>query len=443
MLFEKLKDQSHIQHSYTNQYDMRSQLTYSRITNVGGLDWASDTYSYDKAGNVKSHICANSVPATSTTNYGFDNTDLMYSAFSNDGGDNLDNEWDKNGNLKTKVDEATTTLVYNWDGKLRSATQGPNSISIKYDPMGNRVYKNSSVQGIRKYVIDVASGLPTILVETGSSLIKAYYYANGEILAHNNNGNYYFYLHDRLGSVRAVIYKSGTNFLVANNYSYTPFGELIATESTETIENHFKFTGQYYDSEIGQYYLRARQYDPQLMRLTGRDPVNGDYEEPMTLHKYLYCFNNPINNIDPTGENTYAEEDEVMYGGSTMLEMGTNALGVLALAYLVVDAANIRGAALEMLTYADDLGDRIWDLGAGVMALAANYANDAVDRFKGGKIKDRDKWPYEVKNKPDFNKFKKWFDRIWKPKSKMKSPTEEDIIEAYKEFEQLWRNTKI
>lgn len=42
-------------------------------------------------------------------------------------------------------------------------------------------------------------------------------------------------------------------------------------------------------------------YDPPLMRFTSRYPVFGKFEEPMTLHKYLYCLNDPINKIDPTG----------------------------------------------------------------------------------------------------------------------------------------------
>jgi RHS repeat-associated protein len=109
---------------------------------------------------------------------------------------------------------------------------------------------------------------------------------------------YCYYIHDRLGSVRLVINPAGD---VNNTYTYNPFGEDLATECTETAENNFKFTGQWYDSEIGQYYLRARQYDPALMRLTGRDPVKGKFQEPMSLHRYLYCLNNPINATDKTG----------------------------------------------------------------------------------------------------------------------------------------------
>jgi RHS repeat-associated protein len=62
------------------------------------------------------------------------------------------------------------------------------------------------------------------------------------------------------------------------------------------------FTGQWYDDEIDQYYLRARMYDPYLARFTGRDPVLGRFEEPLSLHRYLYCRNDPVNLVDPNGE---------------------------------------------------------------------------------------------------------------------------------------------
>ena len=61
------------------------------------------------------------------------------------------------------------------------------------------------------------------------------------------------------------------------------------------------FTGQYFDSEIDEYYLRARQYDPHIARFTARDPIFGQFEEPLTLHAYLYCGNDPLNYVDPSG----------------------------------------------------------------------------------------------------------------------------------------------
>jgi len=134
-----------------------------------------------------------------------------------------------------------------------------------------------------------------------SPLLLGISVSNNRII-YQHDGDYtanrYFYLHDRLGSVRQMIYTSGS---VKNRYTFEPFGEMFSSEKEETISNPFKFTGQYHDHEIDEYYLRARQYDPVIHRFTSRDPVRGKFKEPMTLHVYLYCLNDPINHTDPTG----------------------------------------------------------------------------------------------------------------------------------------------
>ena len=43
-------------------------------------------------------------------------------------------------------------------------------------------------------------------------------------------------------------------------------------------------------------------YDTQTRRFTSRDPVTGKFKEPLSLHKYLYCLNDPVSKIDPKGE---------------------------------------------------------------------------------------------------------------------------------------------
>jgi len=139
---------------------------------------------------------------------------------------------------------------------------------------------------------------------SGKNIRKMYIYTNSQIIA-QHDGCYtddrYFYLHDRLGSVRQLIDNSGD---VVKLYTYDPFGEMLeSAEQDQNMKNPFKFTGQYFDDEIiDEYYLRARQYNPHIGRFTSRDPACGKFKEPMTLHKYLYCLNNPINNTDPTGK---------------------------------------------------------------------------------------------------------------------------------------------
>jgi len=117
-------------------------------------------------------------------------------------------------------------------------------------------------------------------------LKKTYIYADGWILA-QHDGDYaasrYFYLHDRLGSVRQIVDSSGE---VANCYYYTPCW--------------YGWAGYLSDEEIDSYYCNVRQYN--AARFMTRDPVRGTFREPMSLHPYLYGLNDPVNKTDPTGE---------------------------------------------------------------------------------------------------------------------------------------------
>ncbi|MEW6619841.1 MAG: RHS repeat-associated core domain-containing protein, partial [bacterium] len=113
---------------------------------------------------------------------------------------------------------------------------------------------------------------------------------------------------------------------------YLPFGELINTEGK--IENNFTFTGKEYDEATGLYYFGARYYDPKVGRFITKDPwsctpederiINGALYPiiaqliitegltiPQNIHPYMYCYNNPINYIDPYG---YCGE-EIAIGG--------------------------------------------------------------------------------------------------------------------------------
>ena len=65
------------------------------------------------------------------------------------------------------------------------------------------------------------------------------------------------------------------------------------------MKNRFRYTGEQYDPVTGQYYLRARYYNPVIARFTQEDTYYGD-----GLNLYTYCQNNPILYHDPTGHGT-------------------------------------------------------------------------------------------------------------------------------------------
>ena len=132
---------------------------------------------------------------------------------------------------------------------------------------------------------------------------------------------------------------------VTDRYEYDAFGNTtvvpvsaVSTASAEpnaavtATSNPFRYCGEYWDSETGTYYLRARYYNPALGRFTQQDahwsPANrvyGDspqraceYEDRLGLNLYsyapqlsairqsgnlyVYCVNNPVLYQDPTGE---------------------------------------------------------------------------------------------------------------------------------------------
>jgi RHS repeat-associated protein len=89
-------------------------------------------------------------------------------------------------------------------------------------------------------------------------------------------------------------------FLV-NHYTYDPWGMPPANETYDGISNLYRFANYIWDAEPSLYYCINRIYDPVTWRFTTEDPVTGQFDQPMTLHRYLYVTNNPINGKDPTG----------------------------------------------------------------------------------------------------------------------------------------------
>ena len=115
-------------------------------------------------------------------------------------------------------------------------------------------------------------------------------------LARKVNGSWYYYIYNAHGDVVGLVNESGT---VVNIYEYTPWGE-IRSES-ETVDNPIKYAGEYYDDELDMIYLRARYYDPQIGRFTSLDIEEGEIANPLDMNRYVYCRNNPIKYLDPSG----------------------------------------------------------------------------------------------------------------------------------------------
>src|SRR3984957_3950575 len=111
-----------------------------------------------------------------------------------------------------------------------------------------------------------------------------------------NSGTVHYYGVEGHGSVRFL---TDTNGAITDTYAYDSYGNLIASSGTTT--NVYLYCCYQYDSDVGMYYLNARYYQPNTGRFWTSDTYEGDQKDPLSLHKYLYGADNPINRIDPSG----------------------------------------------------------------------------------------------------------------------------------------------
>jgi RHS repeat-associated protein len=279
---EKITETSGRVTDYT--YDNLYRLTDEAITDAINGNYTAN-YQYDVVGN-RTYETVDGVQ----TAYAYDFNDRLLS----NGGYTY--TYDNQGNTLTQsIDGNVTHYVYNSQQELISVTQPDNSVlEYSYNINGIRTAKTEA--GITTtYVIDENTDYAQVLVESNGTDSVVYTFGD-DLLSQDRNNAFSFYLYDGLGSTRGLSNSSGA---VTDTYNYEAFGELL--NSTGSTANDFRFTGEQLDDDLGQYYLRARRYDPNTGRFTQQDAYMGVNGDPVTLHKYLYANVDPVNYNDPTG----------------------------------------------------------------------------------------------------------------------------------------------
>ena len=109
---------------------------------------------------------------------------------------------------------------------------------------------------------------------------------------------YHFYITDHQGNVRIVANQNGE---VEQVNHYYPYGGLMG-ESTNSDHQPYKYNGKELDRHHGLdwYDYGARWYNGYSWM--NPDPLAEKYYD---TSPYVYCHNNPMNKIDPTGMDDY------------------------------------------------------------------------------------------------------------------------------------------
>jgi RHS repeat-associated protein len=82
-------------------------------------------------------------------------------------------------------------------------------------------------------------------------------------------------------------------------YDYDAFGNLV--HQTGSTPNNYLFAGEQFDPDLNLYYNRARYLNVSTGRFWSMDTLEGVGDEPLSLHKYLYTEADPVDNVDPSG----------------------------------------------------------------------------------------------------------------------------------------------
>jgi RHS repeat-associated protein len=275
-------------------YDNLDRLTRELIAGDEGAKNGELAYRYDDVGNrtwSKADPFAN--PGITST---FDANDRLGPAAN----------YDKNGNTLVS---GNSNYRYDFQNRLMSRTDGAEFV---YDGDGNLASRTLNGSTLYYLVDDQnPTGHAQVFEELAAdqTQVRKRYTWGLQLISQMDDtlpaGDQVSYTGlDGHGNVRFLLKSDGT--ARPDRYVYDAFGRMI--RSVGTTPNVYLYCGERWDSDLGLYYLRARYLNPGTGRFMTMDTFEGTQTDPLSLHKYLYAGDNPVNDIDPTGHETQSTQ---------------------------------------------------------------------------------------------------------------------------------------
>lgn len=284
------------------------------------------SYAYDDSNNRKTMT----INGKSVTNYTYDKSNRLLAETTEENSElNIARyNYDNNGNTICKTKEKISPTIQGQPTEVSLSTGGEQTTADltlnEYDGF-NQLIKTSTGDVTAEYTYD-GTGLRTsknvngtltnqiwdgdqIALETDESGNIKNKYVRGINLIYGEDelANKKFYIFNGHGDVTQLTDASGN---VIKNYDYDAFGNEKNSDPNDT--NVFRYSGEYFDKETGTIYLRARYYDPEIGRFTSEDSYWGEDNDPLSLNYYVYCVSNPVNRIDPFGDDSF-----ILYASNT------------------------------------------------------------------------------------------------------------------------------
>lgn len=277
-------DNANILQVRTTSAGLSAQYAYDELGQLvsaqGGLSGLS-TYTYDGNGNILSRTTS-----SKTINYSYGH-DIWKDLLTSYDGQTI--TYDAIGNPLTYRDG----MSFTWNGRqLQSVTKNGVTTTYAYDENGIRIRKNDS---------DIIVDGSRVIYMDGMWFM---YDAAGEVIGFIKDGISYYYVKNIQGDIVKIIDENGN---LKGEYFYDEWGKstgiLYGNEISEN--NPFRYRGYFYDNETGLYYLNSRYYDPVTGRFINADGYLSTGQGLLGHNMFAYCGNNPVNRIDPSGEDYY------------------------------------------------------------------------------------------------------------------------------------------
>ena len=319
-------------YSYENVGEDKTTTLVKSVATPAG----TYTYTYDNIGNILSVS-----DGTNTTSYEYDSLNQLVRVNDERAGKTYTYSY-SNGNITEKKEYAYTTgelgesvktLSWRYENDTwRDLLTNYDGQDITYDEIGNPItIGNTELTWLGRQLMQMKNGGDIVsyayngngqrVSKTVNGTTTEYFY-NGEILAgqktgddvivfmYDNNGDAfgfiyneteYYYVKNAQNDIIAIADADGT---VIANYYYDAWGkpEGITGNTEIAILNPLRYRSYYYDTESALYYLNTRYYSADICRFISSDNlvinIGGDVRG---YSLFVYCFNNPINLTDSSG----------------------------------------------------------------------------------------------------------------------------------------------